>query len=90
MLRIAAGRLGLTEGVEYDFKCVSFSTLIESMTQPDGPCSAAASGITITSERQALGIQFTCGCAARAAVTSAPLRCRRRCRRRCQCLKSHD
>ncbi|KAL4856215.1 Glutamate receptor 3.6 [Chlorella vulgaris] len=59
MIRIAADRLALIEGQDYDFKCVAFSTLVASLTQVDSVCTAAAAGITITTEREAQGVQFS-------------------------------
>jgi ABC-type amino acid transport substrate-binding protein len=38
---------------------VAFSTLVASLTQADSACTAAAAGITITTEREAQGVQFS-------------------------------
>ncbi len=41
-------------------QCVDFSTLISSLTNASGPCSASTGGVSITSEREQAGIMFTC------------------------------
>ena len=40
-------------------QCTAFSTLIADLQNATGVCSASASGITITTEREQLGIKFT-------------------------------
>jgi hypothetical protein len=52
--------VGWTEGVDYDFKCLNSSTtaVIEDMAGADPECDMAVASITITSQRQDLGIQF--------------------------------
>ncbi|KAL4433390.1 hypothetical protein ABPG77_010243 [Micractinium sp. CCAP 211/92] len=59
LVRSAASKLGLQEGRDFVFRCDSFSTMIDSLSDPRGPCSAAASAITITSEREAAGVRFS-------------------------------
>ena len=41
-------------------QCTAFGTLIADLQNSTGVCSASASGITITTEREQLGIKFTC------------------------------
>ena len=41
-------------------QCVDFQTLISSLTNGSGPCSASTGGVSITSEREQTGIKFTC------------------------------
>ncbi|KAL4451646.1 hypothetical protein ABPG75_007308 [Micractinium tetrahymenae] len=59
LVRRAAAKMGLQEGKDFVFRCSSFSSMVSSLTDPRGPCSAAASAITITSEREAQGIKFS-------------------------------
>ena len=40
-------------------QCVGFSTMISSLSNATGECSASSTGVTITSERQAAGLRFT-------------------------------
>lgn len=43
----------------YNFVCLPFDQMILDLTQPNGTCSLATAGITISSEREAKGITFS-------------------------------
>ncbi|PSC76640.1 glutamate receptor [Micractinium conductrix] len=59
VVRQAAAVLGLVEEVDWEFRCDSFSTMVKSLTNGSGPCSAVAAGVTITTERESQGIKFS-------------------------------
>lgn len=61
------------EGVDFRFLCTNFSTMIDSLTVLGGPCTASVTGVTITSEREAKGIKFTCEPARLRRSTTLPL-----------------
>lgn len=60
MIRDAAELMGLKEGKQFRFKCAwSHDGMMKEVAKPEGECSAASGGVTITSERLAAGIKFT-------------------------------
>lgn len=58
MFRLAAGKLGLKDDVDYNFNCTSFGNFQPSLTTEGGTCDAAMCGISITRERKALGYKY--------------------------------
>lgn len=43
----------------YEFRCMPFDLMISDLTDPNGTCTVATAGVTITGEREGKGIQFT-------------------------------
>ena len=59
VFRVAAKEMNLTEGTDYEFVCQDFDQTIASLINANQSCPVAVSAITITSERQKLGIMFS-------------------------------
>lgn len=57
---MAAGLLGWQEGLNFTLHCFgSLNQILDDLLSPDGICDAAATGLTITTARQAQGLVFS-------------------------------
>lgn len=59
LFRVAAQELNLKEGLEYNFKCVTLSDILEAIAIPDSECDVALGGLAVSPDRQAAGIRFS-------------------------------